>query len=161
MSRMYWNSRDQMHFLGLEYCKKKFSKKSFRNLKKGHWILVIVQLLGLMWQLVRSCAEPRRFVFVLQTAICWATRRQTETTPSTVLKSHRRPGLNYFRCCMLICMKFLILSYILWYCLASHSFNHNAVNRIRTCASQNLKPVKSLMLNWPGYQEFIIRLVIN
>ena len=38
MSRMYWNSRDQMHFLGLEYCKKNFSKKSFRNLKKEHLI---------------------------------------------------------------------------------------------------------------------------
>ena len=68
VSRMCWNFHNQMLFLGLEYCKKKFSKKSFRNLKKGYWILVIVQLLGLMWQLVRSCAEPRWFVFVLQTA---------------------------------------------------------------------------------------------
>ena len=87
MSRMYWNSRDQMHFLGLEYCKKNFSKKSFRNLKKGHWILVIVQLLGLMWQLVRSCAEPRRFVFVLQTANCGAPRRQSERTSTFTLVS--------------------------------------------------------------------------
>jgi len=27
-----------MLFLGLEYCKKNFFKKSFRNLKKGHLI---------------------------------------------------------------------------------------------------------------------------
>ena len=80
MSRMYWNSRDQMHFLGLEYCKKNFSKKSFRNLKKGHWILVIVQLLGLIVTDSAKLSWAAKKSKQKQTAYCGAIHPCTETT---------------------------------------------------------------------------------
>ena len=85
MSRMYWNSRDQMHFLGLEYCKKNFSKKSFRNLKKEHLIsgysaalwLDVTASAKLSWAAKKSKQK--------QTACCGATHRQTETTSTFIL----------------------------------------------------------------------------